>query len=258
MTVEDEERHLAVAVVMDQEGRLLVDRATRSPLATEFVDSWPQDAAADLILRRTGADIPRSRMAATHVDMGAELFAHFLWTKLRAGEVDAIPSDSRETIDWVRAADLSADPTLVTRTPWVAEVLRLAFGWTDAAVSFAPAIPPKIDPSAVDWADPHVRAAALDAMAHSELDLVSGMLGDWEVTVGGGDADLFLLTADGPDGAVTALGSAEGDGEIDIRTGGQMLSLPQAYGLSRVEVEQAFADLRRGDLAEPRWEFDEA
>jgi hypothetical protein len=251
--VEDDERHLAVAVVLDEHGRLLVDRATRSALATEFEDSWPQDAAAAILFERLGANVPRSRMAATHVDLGAELYAHFLWMKLRSDEVGAAP----ESVHWVAAEEIADEPGLLADGPVRAEVLRLAFGWTDAAARYTPAIPPKVDPTAVDWADPHVRTAALDAMGHSELDLASGMVGEWEVTVGGGDHDLYMLTADGPDGVLNALTRTDGDAEIDIRVGGQMISLPEAYGLSRAEVDAALDDLCSGDLTGPRWELDE-
>jgi hypothetical protein len=94
-------------------------------------------------------------------------------------------------------------------------------------------------------------------MGHSELDLASGMVGEWEVTVGGGDHDLYMLTADGPDGVLNALTRTDGDAEIDIRVGGQMISLPEAYGLSRAEVDAALDDLCSGDLTGPRWELDE-
>ncbi len=100
-------------------------------------------------------------------------------------------------------------------------------------------------------------AAALDAMADQELDMLSGTVGDWEVTVGGGDDDTFMLTADGPAGVLNALGHATGDGEIGVRVGGQVLALPSAYGLSRSEVEHALAELCEGRVHGPLWELDE-
>jgi len=89
----------------------------------------------------------------------------------------------------VTERDLTEHPDLLTTGPVRSEVLRLAFGWTDTESTAAPAIPPKIDPEHVDWADRFVRPAALDAMADPELDMLSGTIGDWEVTVGGGDDD---------------------------------------------------------------------
>ena len=253
----DEERHLAVAVAVDEDGRLLVDRATRTVLTVEFVDAWPQDALATLLRARLGVTIPRSRMAATHLDLGDELYGHFLWVQLHAEEVQSFPPEVRPGVHWVTERDLTDCPDLLATDPVRSEVLRLAFGWTDTESTAVPAIPPKVDPDHVDWADRFVRAAALDAMADPEIDMLSGMIGDWEVTVGGGDDDVFMLTADGPAGILNALGDATGDGEIDVRVGGQVLALPSTYGLTRDRVEHALAELCEGRVHGPHWELDE-
>jgi hypothetical protein len=256
LTVADE-RHLAVAVAVDEDGRLLVDRATASVLTVEFQDAWPQDALSHLITSRLGVTIPRSRMAATHLDLGNQLFGHFIWLRLHSDEVAASIPEDREGLAWMSEAELEADPYLLAPGPVRSEVLRLAFGWADPAATSTPAIPPKVVPDSVDWADPHVRRAALDAMADRELDMMSGMVGDWEVTVGGGDEDVFMLTADGPVGVLNALGDADDGGEIDIKVGGEVLTLPSAYGLSRDDVDRALADLQAGRIEGPRWELDE-
>lgn len=253
----DDERHLAVAVAVDEAGRLLVDRATTSVLTVEFEDAWPQDALSHLIASRFGVTIPRSRMAATHLDLGNELYGHFIWLRMHTDEVRALTSEAREALAWVSASELKADPNLLAPGPVRSEVLRLAFGWADLDATSAPAIPPKVVPDKVDWADPFVRRAALDAMADRELDMMSGMVGDWEVTVGGGDEDVFMLTADGPSGVLNALGDADDVGEIDIRVGGEVLTLPSAYGLSRDDVDRALADLDAGRFDGPHWELDE-
>jgi len=257
LTVGDNERHLAVAVAVDEDGRLLVDRATTSVLTVEFVDAWPQDALSHLIAARFGVTIPRSRMAATHVDLGDELYGHFIWLRLHTDEVRAFTPEASKELAWLSASELKADPNLLGPGPARSEALRLAFGWADLDATSAPAIPPKVVPDAVDWADPFVRRAALDAMADRELDMMSGMVGDWEVTVGGGDEDVFMLTADGPAGVLNALGDADDGGEIDIRVGGEVLTLPSAYGLSREDVDHALADLDAGRFDGPHWELDE-
>lgn len=253
----DEERHLAVAVAVDEDGRLLIDRATRSVLTVEFVDAWPQEALATLLRARLGVTIPRSRMAATHIDLGDELYGHFMWVQLYAEEVQSWPPEVTPGLLWATERDLTDHPDLLMNDPVRSEVLRLAFGWVDSNSRATPAIPPKVDPDHVEWADRFVRTAALDAMADPELDMLSGTIGDWEVTVGGGDDDVFMLTADGPDGILNALGAAKDDGEIDVRVGGQVLALPSVYGLSRRDVERALADLCEGRVHGPRWELDE-
>lgn len=253
----DEERHLAVAIAVDEDGRLLTDRATRSVLSVEFADAWPQEALASLLQARLGVTIPRSRMAASHLDLGDELYGHFMWVRLHAEEVVSFAAEVQPELVWVTERDLTEHPDLLTTGPVRSEVLRLAFGWTDTESTAAPAIPPKIDPEHVDWADRFVRPAALDAMADPELDMLSGTIGDWEVTVGGGDDDVFMLTAYGPVGILNALGHAKDDGEIDVRVGGQVLALSSAYGLSRDDVEHALADLCEGRVHGPRWELDE-
>lgn len=225
-------------------------------LTVEFADAWPQDALASLLRARLGVTIPRSRMAATHLDLGDELYGHFMWVQLHAEEVQSFPPEVRPEVVWVTGRELTDHPDLLTTGPVRSEVLRLAFGWTDTESTAAPAIPPKIDPEHVDWADRFVRPAALDAMADPELDMLSGTIGEWEVTVGGGD-DIFMLTADGPSGTLNALGRAKDDGEIDVRVGGQVLTLPSAYGLSRDDVENALAQLCEGRLHGPAWELDE-
>ncbi len=253
----DEERHLAVAVAVDVDGRLLTERATRSALAVEFVDAWPQEALAEHLRARLGLSIPRSRMSATHLDLGGELYGHFMWLQLHPDEVQAFPRDAGEEVVWVTERELTDDPDLLAADPVRSEVLRLAFGWADAESTSSPAIPPKVDPGHVDWEDPFARAAALDAMADPEVDMLSGMVGGWEVTVGGGDDDTFMLTADGPTGVLNALGHAHDEREIDVRVGGQVLTLPSAYGLSRSDVEAALAELCEGHVHGPRWELDE-
>jgi hypothetical protein len=248
---------LAVAVAVDEDGRLLTDRPTRSVLTVEFTDAWPQEALATLLRDRLGVTIPRSRMAATHVELGDELFGHFMWVQLHAEEVQSFPAETRRELLWVTERELTDHPDLLVSDPVRSEVLRLAFGWTDTESTASPAIPPKVDPDHVDWADRFVRAAALDAMADPELDMLSGTMGDWEITVGGGDDDVFMLTADGPTGILNAISHAKDDGEISVRVGGQVLALPSAYGLTRDDVEHALADLCEGRVHGPRWELDE-
>jgi hypothetical protein len=254
--VADEERHLAVAVAVDEDGRLLTDRATRSVLTVEFADAWPQDALAALLQERLGLSIPRSRMAATHLDLGGELYGHFIWIQVHSDELRSMAEELGAQLSWVSEGELMADGDLFAPGPVRSDALRLAFGWTTGELA-APAIPPKIDPEHVDWADRFVRTAALDAMADPELDMLSGTVGDWEVTVGGGDEGVFMLTADGPVGVLNALGGARDNGEIDVRVGGQVLALPSLYALSRSDVEHALAELREGHVDGPRWELDE-
>lgn len=246
-----------MAVAVDEGGRLLIDREARSVLMVEFSDAWPQEALAGLLRARLGLTIPRNRMAATHLDLGDELYGHFMWVQLHPGEVAAFPTQVAPELQWVTDRDLTDDPDLLAPDPVRSEVLRLAFGWTDAEPTAAPAIPPKVDPDHVDWADRFVRAAALDAMADPEVDMLSGTVGEWEVTVGGGDDDVFMLTADSPAGILNALGGATDDGEIDVRVGGQVLALPSAYGLTRADVEHALIELCEGRFHGPRWELDE-
>ena len=157
-----------MAVAVDEGGRLLIDRAARSVLMVEFSDAWPQEALAGLLRARLGLTIPRNRMAATHLDLGDELYGHFMWVQLHPGEVAAFPTQVAPELQWVTDRDLTDDPDLLAPDPVRSEVLRLAFGWTDAEPTAAPAIPPKVDPDHVDWADRFVRAAALDAMADPE------------------------------------------------------------------------------------------
>lgn len=248
---------MAVAVAVAEDGRLLIDRATRSALTVEFADAWPHDALAQLLLVRLGVSIPRSRMAASHLDLGGELYGHFMWVQLHDNEVRSFPAEALDEVTWLSQRELTSDPELLAAGPVRSEVLRLAFGWTDQASSAASAIPPKVDREHVDWEDLRVRAAALDAMADPEQDMMSGTVGDWEVTVGGGAESVFMLTADGPVGVLNAVGQAMDDDEIDIRVGGQVLTLPSMYGLSRNDVEHVLTELCEGRIHGPSWQLDE-
>ncbi len=253
--MEDSERHVAVVVALDPQGRLLVQRSTRSVPTAEFTDSWPHEVAADLLGALLGIDVARGRMAATHVDLGDELLAHYLWVKVRSDEMAQLAAGVDDAIVWLAADEVAADPSAVAEGPARSEALRLAFGWTDVPHAKS-AIPPKLDPTAIDWGDREVRAAALAALTDDEFDLVTGLLGAWEVTVGGGEDGRFLLTADGPDGMRTALASEPGDEDVDLRVGGQMVTVPGLYALSRTDVDKAVESLLTVDIDE-WWESED-
>lgn len=253
--MEDSERHVAVVVALDPQGRLLVQLSTRSVPTAEFTDSWPHDVAADMVATLLGIDVSRGRMAATHVDLGDDLLAHFLWVKVHGDEMARLDPGVDATVVWLTADEVAADPSALADGPARSEALRLAFGWTDVPHAKS-AMPAKVDPTAVDWDDPEVRAAALATLTDDEVDLVSGQLSAWEVTVGGGDGGRFLLTADGPGGTRTALASEPGEDDVDLRVGGQMVTVPGLYALSRSDVDKAVEALLTDDIDE-WWESED-